>query len=99
MKKIIRLTESELIKIVQQVIKEQDDSEGDATECLKQYINFFFQFTEYDKEGSPVDGGDLGLWNNNIIPNPNNKLQFEKLKYTKLCISVINNTCCTHKNK
>jgi len=73
MKKIIRLTESELIKIVQQVIKEQDDSEGDATECLKQYINFFFQFTEYDKEGSPVDGGDLGLWNNNIIPNPNNE--------------------------
>ena len=73
MKKIIRLTESDLVKIVQQVIREQDDSEGDATQCLKQYINFLFQFTEYDKDGSPVDGGDLGLWNNNIIPNSNDE--------------------------
>ena len=78
MKKIIRLTESEIVKIVQRVIKEQDDSEGDATECLKQYINFFFQFTEYDKEGSPVDGGDLGLWNNNVIPNPNDEDAFNR---------------------
>lgn len=73
MKKIIRLTESDLVKIVQQVIKEQDDSEGDATQCLQQYINFLFQFTEYDEDGSPVDGGDLGLWNNNVIPNPNDE--------------------------
>lgn len=73
MKKIIRLTESELVKLVHQVIKEQDDSEGDATQCLQQYINFLFQFTEYDEDGSPVDGGDLGLWNNNIIPNPNDE--------------------------
>lgn len=73
MKKIIRLTESELVKLVQQVIKEQDDSEGDATQCLQQYINFLFQFTEYDEDGSPVDGGDLGLWNNNVIPNPNDE--------------------------
>ena len=86
MKKIIKLTESDLVKIVQRVIQEQDDSEGDATECLKKYINFLFQFTEYDKDGSPIDGGDLGLWNNNVIPNPNDEEAFNRfIEHLEYC--------------
>jgi len=86
MKKVIRLTESELIKIVQQVIKEQGAFEGDATECLKWYIDFFFQFTEYDEEGSPVDGGDLGLWNDNKIPNPNDEEAYNRfIEHLEYC--------------
>ena len=86
MKKIIRLTESDLVKIVQQVIREQDDLGGDATQCLKRYINFLFQPTDFDQEGSPIDGGDLGLWNNNVIPNPNDEDAYNRfIEHLEYC--------------
>jgi hypothetical protein len=86
MKKVIRLTESNLIRIVKRVIQEQNDSEGDSTECLKQYIDFLFEPTDFDKDGYPVDGGDLGLWNNNKIPNLNDEEAYNRfIKHLEYC--------------
>jgi hypothetical protein len=86
MKKVIRLNERELTQIVRKILKEQNDSEGDSTECLKQYIDFLFEPTDFDKDGYPVDGGDLGLWNNNKIPNLNDDKAYNRfIKHLEYC--------------
>lgn len=80
------ITESDITRIVKRVLKEQNDSEGDSTECLKQYIDFLFEPTDFDKDGYPVDGGDLGLWNNNKIPNLNDEEAYNRfIKHLEYC--------------
>jgi len=68
MKRVLRLTESELIKLVKQVIQEQDviDFESNIEECFDIIPRFYFGITT----GRPGrwDGGDLSFWNKNEIP-------------------------------
>lgn len=68
MKKVIRLSESDLIKVIKRVIQEQDTSEGDASKCAKTYVDFMFSPSVLDREGQVIDGGELHFWNNNQIP-------------------------------
>jgi hypothetical protein len=65
-KKVVRLTETELVNLVKKVIKEQVDT--NPRECAKRYIDFIFTPSVVDSNGVVVDGGDLQLWNNNEIP-------------------------------
>ena len=68
MKKVIILSESDLIKVIKRVIQEQDTSEGDASKCAETYVSFMFSPSVLDREGQVVDGGELHFWNNNEIP-------------------------------
>ena len=72
MKKRIRLTESELIKLVKQIIQEQNilDYKSNTEECF--VLDFYFEKTtggETNVNGDKEwDGGDLHFWNDNKIP-------------------------------
>lgn len=86
MKKIIRITESELIKLVKQVIREQSniDFKSNSEECFWMIPNFYFEKTT-GMETQDYDGGDLWFWNENKIPELNDKEAYnrfiEHIKY------------------
>lgn len=70
MKRLIRVSESELIGIIRKVLVEQ--SVGDITKCTNKLVDFLFEKSVYGKGENSleiVDGGDLALWTtNNEIP-------------------------------
>ena len=84
MKKIVRLTESELIKMVKQVIQEQGvtDFESNIEECFEIIPRFYFDMTTGDE--SNWDGGDLWFWNKNEIPELDDKDAYNRfIKHVK----------------
>jgi len=75
MKKIVRLTESDITRIVKRVIKENEDM-GNPMKCIKTYIDFAFTNRE--------NGGDLLYWNDDVIPENNDTAAYERfIKYLK----------------
>jgi hypothetical protein len=78
MKKIIRLTEADLTRLVKRIIKEQGQEKNPAG-CAKNYVNFLFKSSEMDDDNERViDGGDLFYWNNNKIPTMSNLEAYER---------------------
>ena len=72
MKKIVRLTESDITRIVKRVIKENED----PMKCIKKYIDFAFTNSK--------NGGDLLYWNYNVIPEKNDTSAYERfIEYLK----------------
>ena len=94
MKKVVKLTESELIEIVKRVIKEQDNSDEEfqhldfktnIDECFEIIPRFYFGETTGGPElGGTVDsdetweGGDLWFWNKNKIPELDDKKAYNR---------------------
>jgi hypothetical protein len=75
MKKIVRLTESDITRIVKRVIKENEDM-GNPMKCIKTYIDFAFT--------NRKNGGDLLYWNDDVIPEKNDTAAYERfIKYLK----------------
>jgi hypothetical protein len=78
MKKIIRLTEADLTRLVKRIIKEQGQ-EKNPSECAKNYVKFLFKTSIMDDDNETVlDGGDLFYWNNNKFPTMNNLEAYER---------------------
>lgn len=87
MKKVVKLTESELIEIVKRVIQEQDNSdEGfqyldfktNIDECFEIIPRFYFGETNNSEDG------DLGFWNKNKIPELDDKNAYNRfIKHVK----------------
>lgn len=85
MKKIIRLTESDLTRLVKRVIKEQEQ-EKNPSECAKTYVEFLFE-PSIMKNNKVYDGGDLFYWNNNQIPDINDNDAYNRfIEYLKYCV-------------
>lgn len=85
MKKIVRLTESDLIKIVKRVIQEQDvtDFESNISECFDLIPLFYFKKTT-GMSTQEYDGGDLWFWNKNEIPELDDKKAYNRfINYVK----------------
>lgn len=84
MKKVIRLTESELIKLVKQIIQEENniDLESNISECFEIIPRFYFGITDGGESNS--EGGDLGFWNKNKIPELDDKKAYNRfIKHVK----------------
>lgn len=79
MKKVIKLTESELVSIIKKIIKEQQEfGESNPSKCLKAHISFMFEKSVM-VNGMVEDGGDLALWNkSNQIPDPSDKNAYNR---------------------
>ena len=78
MKKVIRLTEADLTRLVKRIIKEQGQ-EKNPSECAKNYVKFLFKTSIMDDDNEIVlDGGDLFYWNNNKIPEVNDIEAYER---------------------
>lgn len=67
------LTESDITRIVNRVINEQ---QSDLSKCANQYIDFLFEPSIMDGNNEVIDGGDLYYWNNNEIPQLNDSEAF-----------------------
>jgi hypothetical protein len=79
MKKVIKLSESELVSIIKKIIKEQQEfGESNPSTCLKVHISFMFKKSVM-VNGMVQDGGDLALWNkSNQIPDPSDKSAYNR---------------------
>jgi hypothetical protein len=67
MKKVVRLTEADLVCLVKKVIQEQDEQE-ELKNCLRGVVEFLFTPSITDDNGEVIGGGDLLFWNKNKLP-------------------------------
>jgi hypothetical protein len=75
MKKIVRLTENDITRIVKRVIKENEDM-GNPIKCAEKYVHFAFLTRK--------KGGDLPYWNDDVIPGKNDTAAYKRfIKYLK----------------
>ena len=84
MKKELLKEISFIKKLTSKLMNEQFDAvEPNKHDCLKSYLDFAFEPTEYDDD-EIIGGGDLGLWNNNEIPSIDDESSFKRfVKYLK----------------
>jgi hypothetical protein len=90
MKKVIRLTEDDLTRLVKRIIKEQGQ-EKNFSKCAKNYVKYLFtpSVMGLDQQGEEIvtDGGELFFWNNNKIPTINNREAYDRfIEYLKEAI-------------
>ena len=75
MKKIVKLTENDISRIVKRVIRENEDM-GNPIKCAEKYLYFAFL--------SGRKGGDLRYWNNDVVPKKNDIAAYKRfIKYLK----------------
>jgi hypothetical protein len=90
MKKIVRLTESDITRIVKRVMNEAKRSSSvDRTnpyKCAKRYVEFLFEPSKVS-EGVVTSGGDLFLWNKNKIPKLKDDEAYSRfIKHLEFCV-------------
>jgi hypothetical protein len=77
MKKVVRLTEADLVCLVKKVIQEQDEQE-ELKNCLRGVVEFLFTPSITDDNGEVIGGGDLLFWNKNKLPKKDDGVALRK---------------------
>jgi hypothetical protein len=77
MKKIVRLTEADLARLVKKVIRERDEQQ-ELKDCLRGVVEFLFTPTITNDNGEVIDGGDLLFWNENKLPKKDDGVALRK---------------------
>ena len=77
MKKIVRLTETDLARLVKKVIRERDEQQ-ELKDCLRGVVEFLFTPTITNDNGEVIDGGDLLFWNENKLPKKDDGVALRK---------------------